>query len=101
MEIVLLILYLLALLGQILLLVVAAREPGIRRWIVLFAGEVVALAAALGLAIYFDARPGAGMMPGMTYFAEVIYSFGAAAAYGGMLLLSIFCGIVVRHRRSH
>lgn len=99
MEIALFIFYLIALLAQVVLLIFAAKWPTVRRWIILFAVEAITLAAALVFAAYFDAQPGTGIMPGLTYFAEVIYSLAAAAATGVMLLISALTCLFVFIRR--
>lgn len=101
METALLIAYALVLFGQVVLLISAIRRPSARRWIILFAAEAISLAAALVLAAHFNALPGNGMMPGLTYFAEVIYSLAAALAYGVMLLISALCALIVHIRRSY
>lgn len=88
MELTLTILYLLILVVQFVLLILTARKPSAKGWKVLFLLEVLSALGAVGLMLLFDALPGSGFMPGLTWFAEFFYSLLAAAAYMGMLLLS-------------
>ena len=80
--------YVLILVAQIVLLIFAVRKPEKRLWVPLFVFEVVCLLAAIGLMFLFEALPGNGFMPGLTWFAEFFYSLLAAGAYGIMLLLT-------------
>ena len=88
MELTLTILYLLILVVQFVLLILTARKPSAKGWKVLFLLEVLSVLGAVGLMFLFDALPGNGFMPGLTWFAKFFYSLLAAAAYMGMLLLS-------------
>ncbi len=63
-------------------------------WLRLIVLEVVSAAAALGLMFYYDSLPGIGMMPGLTYIAEVIYSMLFTAAFAVMAVISGICGAV-------
>jgi len=92
MEIVLLILYLAVLACQIALLIRCVRKPSRRGWILLYGLEIFFLGIAIVLTRYFDALPGHGMMPGLAWFAETLFSLGAAVVYGGMLLVSLLAG---------
>ena len=82
--------YVLILVAQIVLLIFAVRKPEKRLWVPLFVFEVVCLLAAIGLMFLFEALPGNGFMPGLTWFAEWFYSLLAAGACGIMLLLTVF-----------
>lgn len=103
MDIFLPVLYLLVLIGQAVLLVFAIRRPTVRRWNILLGVEVFSLVATLLLAIHYHALPGFGIMPGMTYFAETLFSLFAALAYSVMLLIAALCRLLVfiRRRNSH
>ena len=80
--------YLLVFFAQVILLILAARKPEKHLWPALFRFEFLSLLGAVGLMFLFDALPGRGMAPGLTWFAEVFYSLFAAIGYGVMLLVS-------------
>ena len=83
----LLLLYILVLLAQVAMLVRAKQgRLGWNRPLLL---EGVSLIAALLLCYYFDRLPGYGMMPGLSYMGETLFSLGAAAVYALMLLLTL------------
>lgn len=88
MEIMLFSAYVLLLIAQIVLLIFAVRKPERNLWPPLFGFELVSLLGAAGLMLLFDALPGKGFMPGLTWFAEWFYSLLAAGTYGIMLLLT-------------
>lgn len=94
MELGLLVLYGCVLILQIALLVSGMRAPTPNRWKILYTVEVVSLIAAAGLAVYYNQRLGTGTMPGITYFAEMFYSLGAAVVFGGMMLGSVLIRMV-------
>lgn len=91
--------YLLVFLVQLVLLVTAARKPEKKLWSALFRLEILSVLGALGLMFLFDALPGGGPMPGLTWFAEFFYSLFAAAGYGLMLLIS-FLVWAIRTRKQ-
>ncbi len=103
MDILLPVLYLLMLAGQAVLLIFAIRRPTVRRWGFLLGLELLSLTAALLLAYHYNGLPGFGIMPGLTYFAETLFSMFAALVYGGMMLISALCALLVfiRRRNSH
>ena len=88
MDLFVLLAYVLILAAQIVLLIFAARKPEKHLWAPLFVFELVSLLAAIGLMFLFDALPGNGFMPGLTWFGEFFYSLVAAGAYGIMLPLT-------------
>ena len=92
--------YVLILAAQIVLLVFAVRKPEKNLWVPLFVFELLSLLAAIGLMFLFDALPGRGMAPGLTWFAEVFYSFFAAIGYGLMILISIITAGVLEWRKK-
>ena len=100
MSILLPILYLVLLLLQILLLVVTIRKPLKKRWTLLFVAEAISEAAAVLLMHYYNTLPGTGMMPGLTYFAQTIYSMAAAAVYAGMLVISFVVMVVLSSQKK-
>ena len=99
MDILLPIFYIVLLLVQIVLFILGCRKSTKKRWIILCAIELLSCAGALLCMAYYDSLPGSGMMPGLTYFAEVVYSFFAAIAYGVNFFLSLAAGLVVTARR--
>ena len=92
MDMIMLILYLAVLIFQIVLLIRCVRRPFPKSWAILYVMEAISLSAAFFLMRYFDALPGFGMMPGLSYLGEVLFSLGAAIAYGVMLLFSLLTG---------
>ena len=99
MAMTLLIAYLFVFILQLFLLVQSIRKQQKTRWIALFAAELLSALAAAGLCWYFESLPG-GMFGGLTYLGEVLFSFGAAAVYGMMLLISAFCYLVTSGREE-
>ena len=73
MEGILLSAYAVLLIAQICLLVR-------KRWTAAFCLSLIGLAAAVVLTIVFDSLPGSGMMPGLTWFTEVISRMAAASS---------------------
>ena len=98
MSILLPILYLILLAMLILLLILAISKPLKKRWSLLFLAEAISEAAAVMLMHYYNELPGAGIMPGMTYFAETVYSMIAAAAYAGMLAVSLLAYLLLMNK---
>lgn len=94
MELQLLIFYIALFAVQLILLIFTARKPATKRWAALFGLEVLSAVTAAGLMFLFDALPGKGMAPGLTWFAEVFYSLFAAVGYGVMLLVSFVVWMV-------
>lgn len=79
--------YLLVFAALCILLVRAAKED--RGWGRLFGFEALAGAASFCAIHIFDALPGRGMMPGLTWLGEVIYSMGAVIVYAVLLLITV------------
>ena len=82
-----LITYIAVLLLLCVLLVRAAKED--RDWGRLFGLEALAVAGSFCAIHIFDALPGKGMMPGLTWFGAVFYSMGAVAVYAVLLLITV------------
>ena len=91
-------LYLLMFLVQLILLIFAVRKPEKNLWPKLFVLEVLSAVGAAGLMFLFDALPGQGMAPGLTWFAEVFYSLFAAAGYSLMLIASVVVWIFAKKK---
>ena len=91
--------YLLLFAVQIGLLVFALKRLTTSHWCLLYVIEMLSVVAALILMVYFDNLPGYGMMPGLTYFAEVFYSFFASIGFGILLLISVFVGLVAKRNK--
>ena len=91
-------LYLLMFLVQLVLLIFAVRRPEKKLWSAVFLTEILSALGAAGLMFLFDALPGQGMAPGLTWFAEVFCSLFAAIGYGLMILVSIVTAAVLEWR---
>ena len=98
MELMLLSAYVLLFVAQVVLLIFAVRKPEKNRWFKLFGLEILSAVGAAGLMYLFDALPGQGMAPGLTWFAEVFCSLFAAIGYGLMILVSIVTAAVLEWR---
>ena len=94
-----LIAYIVILVLQIVLLVLSLRKKQKKLWLILFLVEVIPMLIANGLRIYYDSLPGHGLMPGLTYMGEVLYSYGASIIYCVMLLVSVLCCIASRKEK--
>ena len=88
-----LIAYMVILVLQIVLLVLSLRKKQKKLWLSLFLVEVIPMLIANGLRIYYDSLPGYGIMPGLTYIGEVLYSLGASIVYCLVFLVSVLCCI--------
>lgn len=82
------ILYILLLAAQVVTLIFAIRRKASGYWIALLALEALSAVLAWGLGVWYDGLPGYGIMPGLTYFAEAIYSYGAVILFVGMTVIS-------------
>ena len=98
MELMLLSAYVLLFVAQVVLLIFAVRKPEKNRWPKLFGLEILSVLGAVGLMFLFDALPGRGMAPGLTWFAEVFYSLFAAAGYSLMLIVSVVVWIFAKKK---
>ena len=86
----LLIFYIVVFLLLCFLLATAVKRNHLRRWTILFLLELLAAMGSVGAVFLFDSLPGTGMMPGLTWLAEVLFSMGAAALYALLLAASFF-----------
>lgn len=94
------ILYIFLLALQVLSFILAIRRKTKRYWISLFVLEAASAVLAWRLGVWFDSLPGYGFMPGLTYFAETLFSYGAAILYCGMLAVSAATGIILHSKRK-
>ena len=85
MDIIFPIAYILILIGLIIMFIRCIKKKS--KWRNLFLSEGLAIIIAIFFVIFYDSLPGKGMMPGLTYFAEVIFSILAVCGF------SIFTGI--------
>ena len=74
---------------QIVLLVLSVRKKLKKLWVFLFLSEIIPMVVAFVLMVHFDSLPGYGFMPGLSYFGEVISSFGAVILYAATLVVSL------------
>lgn len=88
-----LIAYIVILVLQIVLLVLSLRKKQKKLWLSLFLVEVIPMLIVNGLRIYYDSLPGYGIMPGLTYIGEVLYSLGASIVYCLLFVVSVLCYI--------
>lgn len=100
MDLIMLIAYALLFIIQLILLFCAVKKPEKKLWGKLFVLELLSALGAMGLMFLFDALPGSGMMPGLTWFAEVFYSLFAAIGYGALFLVSLVVRIVQSARQK-
>ena len=98
MELMLLSVYVLLFVVQVVLLIFAVRKPEKKLWSAVFLTEIFSALGAVGLMFLFDALPGRGMAPGLSWFAEVFYSLFAAIGYGVMVLVSIVTAAILEWR---
>ena len=94
------ILYIFLLALQVLSLILAIRRKPKRYWVSLFILEAVSAVLAWRLGVWFDGLPGYGFMPGLSYFAETLFSYGAAILYGVLLVGSAVAGIVLHYTKK-
>ena len=88
--------YLLALAIQIVMYAGCLKMPVRVRWSMLFLCEMCALTAAVYFTCYYNALPGYGMMPGLTYFTETLASMAGAVVYLCMLLVSVLSCVILK-----
>ena len=100
MSTLLLIAYIAIFILQIALLVLSLLKKTKKLWISLFLSEFIPMITAFVLMRYYDSLPGYGFMPGLSYFGEVIFSFGAAVLYCIVLFVSICIFAVVKIKEN-
>ncbi|MDE5776997.1 MAG: hypothetical protein K2I10_00565, partial [Lachnospiraceae bacterium] len=78
----------------IILLYQFIRKKKQKYWLYTSIIAIIASLAAIGIMFYYDSLPGYGMMPGLTYFNEFMYSLLASIIFAGMFLLSLLSKII-------
>ena len=101
MSLFLLIFYIAVFVAQIVLFVLAVKRKTNKNWLTLFLAEIIPMIISLCLMIYYNNLPGYGFMPGLSYLAEVLFSFGATVLYGVLLLVSICSFIVIKVKNKN
>ena len=94
MDILLLIIYLAIFVIQIILLVKSIKKKEKKYWTSVFALEIISIIASIILYNYYENLPGYGLMPGLSYFGETLFSMGAIFLYGVMLCITSFIKII-------
>lgn len=85
----LLIIYLIILVIQIVFLIWCAQHRQRKGWVILYVFEIISATAAFLLSRYYDSLPGYGIMPGLSYFGETLFSLFAYWAYLAMMLITL------------
>ncbi len=101
MELVLLVLYIILLVFDVILLIDTARKPAKSKWLTLFISEAAFALLAVGVAFAFNSLPGTGMMPGLTYFAHVIFSICASLAFTVAFAVSAIVYIILKIKNKN
>ena len=101
MELIVLVFYIILLVFDIILLIDTARKPAKSKWLTLFISEAVFALVSVGVAMFFDILPGSGTMPGLTYFAHVMFSLGAALAFTVAFAVSAVVYIILKIKSKH
>lgn len=93
-----LILYILMLTGHIVNLIYRYKNKNGCGITLVAQGLSIALAIILGK--YYDNKEGYGMMPGLSYLGEVLFSYAAAIAFSVIFITTIFLFIKNKHQKS-
>lgn len=97
---VLLILYLIVFIIQIILLVKAIKRQETKNWIKVLVLEIIFILISIILLCYYNSLPGYGIMPGLSYLGEILFSFGAAILYFVMLVITICAKIIIYEKNQ-
>lgn len=81
--------FLLKLIAGIVLLGFCVKRPHKMKWIFLFIYEILVLIMACCYTHYYDALPGSGIMPGLTYIGEVMTGMLFSVAFFLLLFISL------------
>ena len=92
------ILYIFLLILQLTLLILSIRQRAIGYRLTSLIASLLSAALCWGLGTYYDHLPGYGFMPGLTYFAETLFSYGAAIISLGIAALSAILWIVLKKK---
>lgn len=98
MKILLPLVYICLLFFQIVMIILEIKRNDSRNFFLLLGLEIVSIITGILFLIYYNNQPGYGIMPGLTYFSETIYSFIAIIAYSVILLCTVFIGILRRKK---
>lgn len=101
MAYILLVSYLIILAAQITSLVFAAKKKATKIWVGTFISEIIPLILSIITMMYFNSLPGYGFMPGLSYLGEILFSFGAAALYAIMILISLIVFLCLHKRKKN
>ncbi len=93
MDIILPVVYILTLIGLIIIFVRCIKKKS--KWSKLFLFGGLAIAAATFFAVFYNSLPGKGMMPGLTYFGEVIFSILAVWGFTIFIGISLIVRIII------
>ena len=99
MDIILPVVYILILIGLIITFVRCIKKKS--KWNKLFLFEGLAIATAIFFAMFYNSLPGIGMMPGLTYFAEVIFSVLAVWGFTIFMGISLIARIIIHLKKRH
>lgn len=100
MSYILLIAYFIMFAAQITSLVFAVKKKTTKLWVGTFISEIIPLILSIITMMYFNSLPGYGFMPGLSYLGEILFSFGAAALYAIMILVSLVVFLCIRKKRK-
>lgn len=79
MAIILLIIYVMIFVFEIVQFIKCIKNKA--KWSRLFIYETFFIILSVDLLIHYDNLPGSGVMPGLTYFEETLFSFGSMIVY--------------------
>lgn len=97
MDIILPVVYILTLIGLITTFVRCIKKKS--KWNKLFLFEGLAIAIAIFFAMFYNSLPGRGMMPGLTYFGEVIFSVFAVWGFTIFMGISLIVRIIIYFKK--
>lgn len=100
MDILLLIVYVCMLIVDVYLLVRATKPFSRGRFFWVYLSELVSVIVALLIMRVAEQAPGCGIMPGLSYIEEVLYSLCAAAVFSIVFLVSIVINLFASHKNA-
>ncbi len=101
MDIILPVLYGILLLFCIILLISSAKKPSRAKWLTLFISEALFALISVGVAAVFDTLEGKGIMPGLTYFSQIMVSICSALAFTLSFAISAGVYIILKIKNKH
>lgn len=93
-QVSLLMIYIVLLLVQIVLLFQFVRKKNNKYWLYTSIIAIISSVAAIGIMFFYDSLPGYGLLPGLTYINEWLYSLGASIIFIGIFMLSLLLKII-------